>query len=63
MATVALILAHAPLSQFTFVVIFCCNIIVAIVQEIRAKIKIDKLSILSAPTAKVLRNGKSGKFP
>ena len=36
MATVALILAHAPLSQFTFVVIFCCNIIVAIVQEIRA---------------------------
>ena len=63
MATVALILAHAPLSQFTFVVIFCCNIIVAIVQEIRAKIKIDKLSILSAPTAKVLRNGKKREIP
>lgn len=63
MAAVALVLAHAPLSQFTFVLIFTCNIVVAIVQEIRAKVKIDKLSILSAPTAKVLRNGKKKEIP
>ena len=62
-AAVALVLAHAPLSQFTFVLIFTCNIVVAIVQEIRAKVKIDKLSILSAPTAKVLRNGKKKEIP
>lgn len=58
MAAIALMLAHAPISQFSFVLIFCCNIIFAIVQEIRAKVKIDKLSLLSAPTAKVLRDGK-----
>ena len=62
-AAVALILAHAPVSQFTFVLIFSCNIVVAIVQEIRAKLKIDKLSILSAPTAKVLREGKKKDVP
>ena len=59
----ALALAHAPISQFTFVLIFSCNIVVAIVQEIRAKVKIDKLSILSAPTAKVLRGGKKKEIP
>lgn len=62
-AAVALALAHAPISQFTFVLIFSCNIVVAIVQEIRAKVKIDKLSILSAPTAKVLRGGKKKEIP
>ncbi len=62
-AAVALALAHAPVSQFTFVLIFSCNIVVAIVQEIRAKVKIDKLSILSAPTAKVLRGGKKKEIP
>lgn len=63
LAAVALIFAHAPISQFTFVLIFACNIVVAIVQEIRAKIKIDRLSILSAPTAKVLRDGKKIEIP
>lgn len=62
-AAAALILAHAPISQFTFVLIFSCNIVVAIVQEIRAKVKIDRLSILSAPTAKVLREGKKKEIP
>ena len=58
LAAIALLLARAPLSQFTFVIIFACNIIVSIVQEIRAKKKIDKLSILSTPTAKVIRDGE-----
>ena len=58
LAAFALALARAPLSQFTFTIIFGCNIVISIVQEIRAKKKIDKLSILSTPTAKVIRNGK-----
>ncbi len=62
-AAVALLLARAPFSQFTFVLIFLCNIIFSIVQEIRAKRKIDKLSILSSPTAKVIRNGKQEEIP
>ena len=62
-AAVALLLARAPLSQFVFVLIFLCNILVSIFQEIRAKRKIDKLSILSSPTARVVRSGKKKEIP
>ena len=57
-AVVALLLARAEPQQFTFVFIFGFNVVVGIVQEIRAKKQIDKLSILSSPTAKVVRSGK-----
>ncbi len=62
-AAAALILAHAPISQYLFVSIFLVNTLVAIVLEIRAKQKLDKLSILSSPTAKVMRNGKKTEIP
>ncbi len=62
-AALALALARAPISQFTFVLIFLCNIIVSIVQEIRAKRKIDKLTILSTPTAVVIRGGQKVDIP
>lgn len=60
---VALLFAHAPLKQYLFVPIFLCNIFVSIFQEIRAKRKIDKLSILSSPTAKVVRGGSKVDIP
>ncbi len=63
LAAFALLIAHAPLSQFSFVFIFAINILMGIIQEIRAKRKIDKLSILSSPTAKVVRNGKTVEIP
>ena len=63
LATIALLLARAPAQQFTFVAIFAFNIVIGIVQEIRAKRKIDKLSILSSPTAKVVRSGKKSDIP
>ena len=47
LAAVALVAAHAPISQFAFCIIFGCNILISIMQEIRAKRKIDKLSILN----------------
>ncbi len=62
-AAVALLLADAPLSQFLFVAIFFINICVGIFQEIRAKRKIDKLSILSSPTAVVVRDKKKQDIP
>ena len=62
-AAAALILAHAPMSQYLFVIIFLVNTLVAIVLEIRAKQKLDKLSILSSPVAKVMRNGKKIEIP
>lgn len=63
LAALALAIAHAPITQFTFVAIFLCNIVVSIVQEIRAKRKIDKLTILSSPTAKVVRGGETVEIP
>ena len=62
-AAIALLLAHADISQFLFVAIFLCNIVVSIVQEIRAKRKIDKLTILSSPIAHVIRSGKHADIP
>ena len=35
-----------------------CNTLISIVQEIRSKIEIDKLSIVSSKTANVIRDGK-----
>ncbi len=63
LCAIALVIAHAELSQFMFVLIFLCNIVVSIFQEIRAKRKIDKLSILSSPTAKVVREGEKMDIP
>ena len=63
LAAVALLLARAPVSQFLFVFIFLCNIVFSIFLEIRAKLKLDKLSILSSPTARVVRNGEKINVP
>ena len=63
MCACLLLLARAPITQYIFVAIFLCNICVSIFQEIRAKRKIDKLSILSSPTAKVVRYGEKMDIP
>ncbi len=62
-AAVALILAQAKITKFLFVLIFLCNICFGIFLEIRAKLKLDKLSILSSPTAKVVRGGEKKDIP
>jgi cation-transporting ATPase E len=58
-AAVFLLLARAPISQYMFVIIFAANIFWGIFQEIRAKIKIDKLTVLTSSTANVIRGGQS----
>ena len=58
LAALALIVAKAEITQFSFVIIFLCNILMGIIQEVRAKRKIDKLSILSSPSATVIRDGQ-----
>ena len=63
LCAVALIIARAPVSQFLFVAIFSANIAIGIILEIRAKRKIDKLTILSSPTAKVVRGGQKMDVP
>lgn len=63
LATAALIYSGASASQFLFVVIFSLNIGFGIVTEIFAKRKIDKLSLLTVPTATVIRNGEKCEIP
>ena len=46
-----------------FVVIVTANLVISIVQEIRSKTIIDKLSILSAPNAVILRDGDVYDIP
>lgn len=44
-------------SNFLFVVLFVANSIIGVVQEIRAKLAVERLSLVKAPTAKVIRDG------
>ena len=56
---IALLLTKASLSQFFFVFFYIANISIGIIQEIRAKKCIDKLSLVTDKGAKVVRNGKT----
>lgn len=44
--------------QLTFLLVVSCNIVIGIIQEIRAKKIVDKLSLISAPTVDTIRDGK-----
>lgn len=47
----------AELMNCFFLVIITCNLLIGIYQEIKAKIQIDKLSVLADAKATVIRNG------
>ncbi len=49
--------------NFTFVVIYAANLGIGIIQEIKAKKTIEKLSILNEPIAHVIRNGQNVDIP
>lgn len=63
LAAAALVYSNASISQFLFVIIFSLNLGFGIVTEIIAKRKIDKLSLLTVPSSKVLRNGSVQEIP
>lgn len=46
-----------------FLVVMFSNLAIGIIQEIRAKRAIDKLSVICEPTAQVIRNGKITEIP
>ena len=54
--TVMLVLAHSWTDMFYLLVVIP-NLIIGIYQEIKAKVTIDKLSLITAPQATVLRDG------
>ena len=63
LAALALVYSKAPVSQFLFVFIFALNLGFGIVTEVIAKYKIDHLSILTSPRARVLRDGRTSDIP
>ena len=63
-AFIALILANTQkISNYLVIVITTANIAIGIIQEIRSKLAIDKLSILAANTIKVVRDGEVVEIP
>ncbi len=56
---IALISVKAELSQFFFVLIYLANISIGIIQEIRAKICIEKLTLVVDKNTKVIRDGNT----
>ena len=59
----ALLIVGAGATQLFFIVIIIANVVIGIFQEIRSKMKIDKLSLVSAPSATVIRNGERCVIP
>ena len=55
---IALIATGAPVSQFIFVFFYVANITIGIVQEIRAKKCVDKLSLVANKGVIAIRNGE-----
>ena len=60
--TVLLIIAQSW-NNLTFLLVIIPNTVIGIVQEIKAKLMIDKLSLVSAPKATVVRDGQRVEIP
>lgn len=58
-----LVITVGSVRNALFLGVVLCNTVIGVVQEIRAKRIIDKLSILSAPTATAIRDGKEEHLP
>ncbi len=63
-AFIALLLARTEgLTNYLVIFITTANIVIGIIQEIRSKLSIDKLSLMAANTAKVMRDGETTEIP
>ena len=52
------LIAHSGAENMTFIVIILANTVIGIFQEIRSKIAVEKLSLVSEPNATVVRDGQ-----
>ncbi len=57
------ILIVGPLNDALFGIVLVSNAVIGIVQEVRAKRTLDKLALLSAPQARVVRDGTEAEIP
>lgn len=62
-AIAVLLICVGAFRDLTFLPVIICNTLVGIVQEIRSKKVLDKLNMLNAPRAAVIRDGKKQTIP
>ncbi|MBR5438815.1 MAG: HAD-IC family P-type ATPase [Clostridia bacterium] len=60
---IAYLTVKPGIGNYTFILPFTINLVIAIIQEIRAKVSVEKLAILQAPNTSVVRNGKEQEIP
>ena len=61
-AMLVLILIVGPVQDALFGVVLVANTMIGIVQELRAKRTLDRLTLLTAPTATVVRDGEASRL-
>ena len=59
----AALIVFGKFSDLNFMIVIIVNTVIGIVQEIKSKKTLDKLSLLTAPTAEVLRDGVTSRIP
>jgi cation-transporting ATPase E len=62
-ALLAVILVVAPIQDALFGIVLVSNALIGIIQEIRAKRTLDRLALLNAPRASVIREGATYEIP
>ena len=60
---ILLLIVGSQLRELTFLVVVTANSLIGILQELRAKSVLDKLTVLNAPRARVVRDGKTIIIP
>ena len=60
---VILVLAGATIGNFAFVPVVFLNLLIGIIQQIKAKLTVEKMTLMSAPTATVIRSGQKIEIP
>ena len=59
----ALVMLTGSYKNGLFICIILCNLVIGVIQEIKAKRTIDAISIVTSPTAEVIRDGKRQSIP
>lgn len=57
MVIAILLCANGAINQCAFVLVVVCNTVIAIIQEIKSKITLDKLNLITEPKIPVMRDG------
>ena len=55
----ALVLVARPVDALVSLLVISTNVVVGVVQEVRAKRTLDRIALLTRPTASVVRDGKA----